>query len=112
MFSPCLIILVKFRTDPVLVLVYSNLAVVWSDGWCNATKEIQRIVVDSDPIPNIAVNHTFGIKVITVGKSCNKYGHLRCLIWIPAVVDQKLLAGIIEFQVNAWISLDMKSDVF
>src|SRR5699024_6983616 len=77
-----------------------------------AAKIGQRVIVDPDPVPDIAFRHAFGIKVVTISEGGDKDGDLCGLFRIPAVMQIELLTGIIQFEIDAGITLDMEGQLF
>ena len=76
-FRSCLKIPVQCRIDPITVLCYGNLTVVGCHSLCDSTEICNGIVVDTNPVCNIAAGHTFDVKVVAVGKRGYKYGYFR-----------------------------------
>ena len=97
MFSLCLKISIQAWADPVLVPGNRHLAVIRSDRWSYAAKIGQCVIIDPDPVPDIAFRHAFSIKVITVSGGSDKDGDLCGLFRIPTVMQVKLPSCIVKF---------------
>ena len=96
MFCPCLEIFIQDRADPVLVPGNCYFAIIRGDCRRHAAKIGQSIIVDPDPVPDIAFGHSFSVKVITVGEGSDKDRDLCGLIRVPAVMQIELLLYISE----------------
>ena len=112
MFCPCLKIFIQDRADPVLVPGNRHLTVIRGNRWSHAAKIGQRVIVDPDPVPDIAFRHAFSIKVITVSEGSDKDGDLCGLFRIPTVMQAKLLPCIVKFEIDARITLNVKGQLF
>lgn len=112
MFCPCLEVFIQDRTDPVLVPGNRHLAVIRGNRWSHAAKIGQRVIVHPDPVPDITFRHAFGIKVVTISESSNKDGDLCGFFRIPAVMQIKLLTDVIQFEIDAGITLDVEGQLF
>ena len=112
MFCPCLKIFIQDRSDPILVSGSCHLVVIWGNRWSHTTKIGQSVIVHTDPVLDIVFRHTFGIKVIAVGKSSDKNGDPCNLFRVPTVIQIELLSGIIQFEIDAGITLDVEGQLF
>ena len=112
MFCPCLEVFIQDRADPVFVPGNRHLAVIRGNRRSHAAKIGQRVIVYPDPVPDIAFRHAFGIKVVTISEGGDKDGDLCGLFRIPAVMQIELLTGIIQFEIDAGITLDMEGQLF
>src|SRR5699024_9652863 len=56
--------------------------------------------------------HSFSVKVITVGESCDKNGYLCGLFRVPAVMQIELFSRIVQFEIDAGITLDVEGQLF
>ena len=90
----------------------NHFTIIRGDRRYRASKIRQRIIVHPDPVPDIAFCHAFGIKVITVSEGSNKDRDLCGLFRVPAVMQIELLSGVIQFEINAGITLDMEGQLF
>lgn len=84
-------IFIQDRADPVLVPGNCYFAIIRGDRWSHAAKIGQSIIIDPDPVPDIAFGHSFSVKVITVGEGSDKDRDLCGLIRVPAVMQIELL---------------------
>ena len=66
MFSPCLEVFVYGGSYPVLIFCHCHLAVVRSNGLGDSAEVSQRVIVDSQPVCDVAAGHAFDVEVITV----------------------------------------------
>ena len=112
MFCPCLEIFIQDRADPVLVPGNCYFAIIRGDRWCHAAKIGQSIIIDPDPVPDIAFGHSFSVKVITVGEGSDKDRDLCGLIRVPAVMQIELLPHIVQFDIDTGITLDVEGQLF
>ena len=104
MFCPCLEVFIQDRADPIFIPGNRHLAVIRGNRRSHAAKIGQRVIIHPDPVPDIAFGHSFSVKVITVGEGRDKDRDLCGLIWIPAVMQIKLLTGVIQFEIDAGIN--------
>ena len=112
MFCPCLEVFIQDRADPVFVPGNRHLTVIRGNRWSHAAKIGQRVIVHPDPVPDIAFRHAFGIKVITVGKGSDKDGDFCGLFRVPSVMQIELLSGVVQFEIDAGITLDVEGQLF
>src|SRR5699024_6230055 len=96
------------------VLIPGNcyFTIIRGDRWGHAAKIGQRIIVDPNPVPDITFGHSFSVKVITVGESCDKNGYLCGLFRVPAVMQIELFSRIVQFEIDAGITLDVEGQLF
>src|SRR5699024_11252936 len=52
-------------------------AIIRGDRRCHAAKIGQSIIIDPDPVPDIAFGHSFSVKVITIGEGSDKRSEER-----------------------------------
>ena len=112
MFCPCLKIFIQDRTDPVLVPGNRHLAVIRGNRRSHAAKIGQRVIVDPDPVPDIAFRNAFSIKVITVSEGSDKDGDLCGLFRVASVMQIELLSGVVQFKIDTGITLDVEGQLF
>ena len=86
MFSPGLKVFVHNRTYPVLVPVYCDFAVIRCNCRCHSTKICESIVINTDPVFNVTINHALCVEVIAVSERCNKNGNPDFFFGIPPVM--------------------------
>ena len=72
MFCPCLEIFIQDRADPVFIPGNCYFAIIRGDCRRHAAKIGQSIIVDPDPVPDIAFGHSLSVKIITVGEGSDK----------------------------------------
>src|SRR5699024_4615315 len=112
MLCPCLEIFIQDRADPVLVPGNCYFTIIRGDCRRHAAKIGQRIIADPDPVPDITFGHSLSVKVITVGEGCDKNGYLCGLFRVPAVMQIELFSRIIQFEIDAGITLDVEGQLF
>lgn len=65
------------------------------------TAEVSKsIVVNAEPVCNIAAGHAFDVKVVAVGKRGYKYGYFGFSIWTAPVAQPQRLSGVVKFEAD------------
>lgn len=109
--GPSLKILVDARIDPVSVFCNCHLTVVRDDGLSDAAKVGKGIVVDPDPVADIAAGHTLNVEIIAVGHGSNKDRDRDSLLWISSIMDAQRLSGEVQLQIDTGIALNVEGDL-
>jgi len=87
------------------------LAVVRRDRLRDPAKVGQRIVVDPDPVRDVAAGHAFDIEIVAERQGGNKDGYGRGQTGIVTVVERQRFTGEIQFQIDAGNALDVEGNL-
>ena len=75
MLSPCCIILIQVRIDPIFVGSNGLLAVIAYDNGRYTAKVVQCMVVDLNPLGFTGGDHPFCIDILRIGQNCYKHNN-------------------------------------
>ena len=109
--GPGLKLFVNARVDPILVLGNSNLTVVRGNGLRDSAKVGQCVIVDTDPVADIAIGKSLDVEVVAERERGNEDRNRSQVVRITAVVDDQRFSGVIQFCIDSGITLDMEGDI-
>ena len=112
MFCPCLEIFIQTGLIQSLFRATATLQLSRGNRRRHAAKIGQSIIIDPDPVPDIAFGHSFSVKIITVGEGSDKDRNLCGLIRVPAVMQIELLPRIVQLEIDTGITLDVEGQLF
>ena len=111
MFSPGLEVLVQAGANPVLILGNSNFAVIRRDSLCDPAEIRDCVVINPNPVADVATGHPFKVEKIAERKRCHKYGDRCSCFRITPIMKAQSFSSIVQFCIDTRETLDVESNV-
>ena len=110
-FSPGLEVLVHTGVDPILVLSNRYFAVVGRNRLGNPTEIRNGVVVDPNPVADVAAGHSFDVEIIAKRQCRHEDGYSRGQIRITTVMKVQSLSRKVQFGIDAGETLNMEGNL-